>query len=137
MLQAGAVYACDKSICAHSEDCSSNNELFCLQVNIQWSQAESKKIPTPSDLITKLAYKLKPHHIRKQYLRARLYTCADVNIMPASVYRLVFNDPELKKLAHSDLEIGTCKTDNVKIVGSVYSIWSTWTLRSYKKWLFR
>ena len=35
MLQAGAVYACDKSICGHSEDCSSSDESFCLQVKIQ------------------------------------------------------------------------------------------------------
>ena len=38
--------------------------------------------------------------------------------MPASVYKLVFNDPELKKLAPSNLEIGTYTTDTVKIVGS-------------------
>ena len=34
MLQVGAVYACDKSICSHSEDCSSSDESFCLQVKI-------------------------------------------------------------------------------------------------------
>ena len=34
-LQARAVYACDKSICGHSENCSSSNESFCLQVKIQ------------------------------------------------------------------------------------------------------
>ena len=38
--------------------------------------------------------------------------------MPARVYKLEFNDPELKKLAPSTLEIGTFKTDTVKIVGS-------------------
>ena len=38
--------------------------------------------------------------------------------MPASVYKLVFNDPELKKLAPSNLEAGTYTTDTVKIVGS-------------------
>ena len=38
--------------------------------------------------------------------------------MPASAYKLVFNDPELKKLAPSDLEIGTYTTNTVKIVGS-------------------
>ena len=37
--------------------------------------------------------------------------------MPASVYKLVFNDPDLKKLALSTLEIGTYTTDTVKIVG--------------------
>ena len=45
-------------------------------------------------------------------------TCVDVNIMPASVYRFVFKDPEMKKLASSSLEIGTYTTDTVKIVGS-------------------
>ena len=35
MLQVGVVYANDKSICSHSEDCSSSDESFCLQVKIQ------------------------------------------------------------------------------------------------------
>ena len=42
----------------------------------------------------------------------------DVNKMSASVYKLVFKDPDLKKLAPSTLEIGTYTTDTVKIVGS-------------------
>ena len=78
--------------------------IFCLQLKIQYAQAKSK-LPIISYLITNLAYKLKPHHKRNQYLRAFLDTCADVNIMPASVYKLVFQDPDLKKLAPSKLEI--------------------------------
>ena len=42
----------------------------------------------------------------------------DVNIMPTSVYRLVFKDLNMKKLAPSSLEIGTYTTDTVKIVAS-------------------
>ena len=103
---------------AISEDCLSSNELFCLQVKIQWTQAECKKITTPSHLITNFTYKLEPHKTRNQYLRARLDTYADVNIMLARVYKLVFNDQELKKLAPSTLEIGTYATNTVKIVGS-------------------
>ena len=38
--------------------------------------------------------------------------------MPASVHRLVFKDPDLKKLAASTMEIGTYTTDTAKIVGS-------------------
>ena len=72
----------------------------------------------PSHLITDLPYKLKPCQTRNQYIRGRLDTFTDVNIMPASVYKLVFNDPEMKKLAPSSLEIGTYTTDTVKIVGS-------------------
>ena len=97
---------------------SSSNELFCLQVKIQHTQAECKKISTPSYLITNLAYKLKPHLTRNQYFRARFDTCTDVSIMPASEYKLVFNDPELKKLVPSAFKIGTYTTDTVKIIGS-------------------
>ena len=38
--------------------------------------------------------------------------------MPASVYKLVFQDPNVKKLDPNNLEIGTYTTDTVKIVGS-------------------
>ena len=115
MLQVRVVYACDKSICSHSEDCSSSDESFSLQVKLQQSQAECKQIPTPSHLITNLPYKLKPHHTRNQYLREGLDTCGDVNIMPVSVYKLMFNDPELKKLAPSTLAIGTYTIDTVRL----------------------
>ena len=52
------------------------------------------------------------------YLRARLDTCADVNLMPASVYKLIFKDPQMKKLTPSTLQLGMYTTDSVKIVGS-------------------
>ena len=64
MFEAGAVYACSKSIYGHSEDCSSSDESFCLQVKIQQTQAEGKKVPSPSHLITNLTFKLKPHQTR-------------------------------------------------------------------------
>ena len=131
----GAVYACHKSICGHSEDCTSSDESFCLQVKIQWSQAEGKKIPTPSHLITNLAYKLKP--IRQETsISEQDWTHADMDFMPASVYKLVFNDHELKKLAPSDLEIGTYTTDTLKIVGSCLFYLVHQTQRSYKKLAF-
>ena len=52
------------------------------------------------------------------YLRVRLDTCTDVNIMPASVYKLVFRDPNLEKLAPNKMQIGTYTNDTVKIVGT-------------------
>ena len=85
---------------------------------MQHTQVNLKEIPTPTHLITNLAYRLKLSHTRNQYLRARLDTCTNVNIMPTSIYSLVFKDPELKKLAPSNMEIGTYTTDTVKIVGS-------------------
>ena len=38
--------------------------------------------------------------------------------MRASVYKLVFKDPDLKKLVPSTFEIGSYTTDTVKIVVS-------------------
>ena len=116
-LKADALYVQDNSISGQSED-SSSDDSFCLQLKIQCTQTGVKNIPTPAHLIANLAYHLKSHHHRNLYLTARLDTCADVNIMPASVHRLMFKDPEMKKLAPSKLEIGTYTTDTVKIVGS-------------------
>ena len=117
-LQAGTVYAKDSVICGQSEDDSSSEDSLCLQVKVKCTQANLQRIPRPTHLITNLASRLKPHHTRNLYLRARLDTCVHVNIMPASMYRLVFQDPNMKKLAPSRLEIGIYTTDTVKIVGS-------------------
>ena len=87
-------------------------------MQIQGTQA-SNKFPIPHHLITNLEYRLKPHHKRSQYLRARLQTCADLNIMSASVYKLVFQDSDYKMLAPSSkLEMGTYTTNKVKVVRS-------------------
>ena len=111
------MYVPENALYGQSEE-SSSDDSFCLQLKVQCTQAGFKKVPTPTHLITNLAYRLKPYHTRNQYLRARFDTCADVNNMPISVYRLVFKDPDLKKLAPSTMEIGTYTTETVKIVGS-------------------
>ena len=116
-LQTEEVYMQDYSICGQSEEFTSTDDSFCLQVKIQCAQAKSK-FPTTSHLITNLAYMLKPHHKRNQYLRGRLDTYVNVNIMPASVYKPVLQDPDLKKLVPSKFEIGTYTTNTVKLVGS-------------------
>ena len=89
-----------------------------LEVKIKSNQADRQKIRGPIHLITNLAYRLKPHHTRNLYLRARLDTCVDVNLMPASMHKLVFKDPNIKKLDPSSSEIGASTTGTVKIVGS-------------------
>ena len=117
-LQVGAVYAKDSAICSQSEDDSPSEDSFCLQVKVKCKQANLKRIPRPTHLITNLAYRLKLHHTGNLYLRAGLDTCADINIMCASMYRLVFQDPSMKKLPPSSLEIGTYTIDTVNIVSS-------------------
>ena len=133
MLQVDAVYACDNPYAATQKIVHPVMSHSVCQVKIQHSQAEDKKIPTPSHLFTNLAYKLKPHQRRNQYLRERLDTCADVNIMPASVYKLVFNDLELKMLAPTSLKIGTYTTDTEDIgcfPGPPYCIQIDWSVTS-------
>ena len=85
-LQISAVIMQD-SICGQSEDLSSSNDSFCLQLQLQSIQVETK-IPAPQHLITNVAYKLKANYKKTQYLRARLDTCVDVNILPVSLYKL-------------------------------------------------
>ena len=114
----GTVYVQEKAMCSHSEDYISSDDSFCWKIQVQQTQTSSKKIPTPTHLITNLAYRLKPHHSRNKYLRARLDTCTDVNIMPASVYFLLFKDPELKKLDPCNMKIEIYTKDAVKSVGS-------------------
>ena len=113
-LNAGPVYVQDSSVCSHSKE-SSFYESFCLQLQVQRNQVEGKKIPKPVYIITNLAYQLKLHHSRNMYLQARLDTCGDVNIMQASVYHLIFKDPEIKKITPFDMQIGTYMADTVKL----------------------
>ena len=116
-LQIGSVSTQD-SICGQAEDLSSSKNSFCLQLKVKCTQVETK-MPPPQQLITNLAYKLKPHNKKTQYLRARLDTCTAVNIMPVSVYKLVCKDPDYKKhTSSSKLEIGTYTTDKIKVIGS-------------------
>ena len=76
------------------------------------------RFQNPVSLIMNLAYWLKPHHTRNMYLWAWLDTCTDMNIMPASVYQLVFKDPEMKKLQPCKMQISTYTAHTVKIIGS-------------------
>ena len=110
-LNAGPVYVQDSSVCSHSKE-SSSDESFCLQLQIQRNQVEGKKIPNPVYLITNLAHSLKLHHSRNMYLWARLDTCADVNVMLASVYHLIFKDPEMKKITPYNIQIITFMQDH-------------------------
>ena len=90
-LQIGAVYMQD-SISGQLEE-SSSDDSFCLQVQLQSTPVETK-LPTPQHHITNLAYKLKPHK-DTQYLKVRLDTCSDVNIMPVGVFELIFSKVQI------------------------------------------
>ena len=102
----------------HLEEDSTSEDSFCLQVKIKCTLDMKQEVPRPKHLITNLACRLKPHHTRNLYLRARLDTCVDMNLMPDSVYKLVFNDSKMQKLAPSNLQLETYTTETVKIFAS-------------------
>ena len=109
----------------HDADRSGSGSLdtedsFCLQMKIHKTQISHPEVPKPVYLMANLAYHLQEHHKRNQYLRARLDTCADVNLMPMAVYCLMFNDPGLRNLTPSDMEIETYTNEVVKIIGMCY-----------------
>ena len=113
-IQADEMY---DNVHTHASEDSSSNNSFCLQVKMKCKQDGAKKVPRPIHLITNIVYRLKQYHARNQYLRARIDTCADVNLMPVSVYRSLYHDHDLKKLTPSTLKTGTYMTD-VQILGS-------------------
>ena len=112
-LTAGTFQAYD----SQSESESSDNS-FCLQLQIKHVQTQNKNDKKPACLITNLLYRLKMHENRNLYLRERLDTCTYVNIMLASVYKLVFCDPNLDKLTPNKLQIGTYTNNTVKFMGT-------------------
>ena len=117
-LKAGSGHAQGSASYDHSDDDSTSDDSFCLQIKIKQKQAKEQRVPKATHLITNLAYRLQPHHHRNMYLGARLHTYPDVNLMPTSVYQLVFKDPKMQKLTPSNLQVGTYTTDSVKIVGT-------------------
>ena len=109
---------CDNSD-SYASDVSSSEDSFCLQVRIKRQLDATQKSPKLTHLITNIAYWLKQHHTRNQYLRARIDTGAEVNFMPVSVYRLIYHDHDLKKLTPCRLKIGTYTMDTIKIIGTI------------------
>ena len=103
-LQVGALYTHNDADRSSSES-SDTEDSFCLQMKIHKTQISHPKVPKPIYLMANLVYRLQEDHKRNQYLWARLDMCADVNLMPMAIYCLTFNDPGLRKITSSNLEI--------------------------------
>ena len=85
-------------------------------MRIQKQHSQKQQIPKLTHWITNITYQLKQHHTRNQYLRARIDTGAEINLMPVSVYRLIYHDQDLTKLTPCNLKIGTYTMDTIKII---------------------
>ena len=73
---------CDQS----DASLSSSDDSFCLQMQVKSTKAETK-FPAPQHIVTNLAHKLNSQKKKTKYLRARIDTCAETNILPLSVYK--------------------------------------------------
>ena len=65
-------------------------------------------------------WNLKLNHTREKpkFLRARVDTCADVNLMPVSIYKKLFKDEDCTQIVPSNLQLTTYTNKKVKIIGS-------------------
>ena len=92
------------------EDTCKSGDSFCLQMQIKPVQADHESCET-QQLFTHLEYKLKYHRRSTKFLRAR--------IMPASMYKKIFKDPDCSKLMQNQSEgIYTYTTEKILVIGS-------------------
>ena len=100
------------------EDSYSDDSFILHQMKTEANLSQAKsKIPMKTHLIANIPYKINQHQSHHKYLRVRLDTCADVNIMPRSVYQMIFNDPKIKQLAPNDISLGVYTDHQVHILG--------------------
>ena len=90
--------------------------LYQMRAKINMSTTQ-RRVPKKTHLIANLPYRLKQYQTHHKYLRVRLDTCADVNIMPKSVYQMMFTDPEVQQLAPNDISLGVYTDHQVDILG--------------------
>ena len=110
-MTCGRLSTHESSISGHSSDSS------CLQMKVQDKKANTS-VPVPKHLVTNLEFKVKPHKRKTKLLRARVDTCADVNLMPVSIYKKLFKDEDCTQIAPSNLQLETYTNKKVKIIGS-------------------
>ena len=62
---------------------------------------------------------LEPHKKRTKFLTARIDTCTNVNILPISVYRILYKDPDCDMLVPSSKDgISTYTAEKLQVLGS-------------------
>ena len=115
-LQVGRYSSVDQRY--DQEDTSKCDDSFCLQMQIKPEQADQESCET-QQLFTHLEYKLKYHRRSTKFPRTRIGTCSNANVMPASIYKKIFKDPDCSKLMQNQSEgIYTYTTEKIPVIGS-------------------
>ena len=84
-------------------------------VNIHSQKASTSY--TKKCLYANIPYRFQPFHKHKMYLCVQLDTCADINLMPESAYKLVFSDQQTSKLAKNDIDLTAYTRYSVDLIG--------------------
>ena len=129
-LQVEEVYVQENSICGQPKELNSIDESFCLQMRTACISFFQDSLNISSH--NQLSIKVEATPQKKSLPECKITYMCWHNIMPASVYKLVSQDPVLKKPAPSKLETGTYTTDTVKLV-LVFFIWCIQIPNIYKK----
>ena len=72
---------------------------------------------TQKHLYASIPYKLQPYQKHNKYLHVQLDICTDINLMPESIYKLVFNNPHTSKLAKNDTDLTVYTRHSVNLIG--------------------
>ena len=88
-LQVGRYSSVDQQY--DQEDTSESDDSFCLQMQIKPAQADQESCET-QQLFTHLKYKLKYHRRSTKFLRTRIDTCSNANVMSASTLNSAYNE---------------------------------------------
>ena len=75
-------------------------------------------IPVPKHVFTNLEFRIKLHKRKTKFLQARVDTCADVNLIPVSIYKKLFKDEDCTQITPSNLQLGTYTNKKMKIIGT-------------------
>ena len=117
-LQIGRYSAKDSLDNQEDTDVSESEDSFCLQMQIKKSQADQESCDT-QHLETNLHYIVKLYGKKTRILRAKIDTCSNTNIMPASTYKIIYNDPDCLKLQPSEKKgIQTYTKQKIPVIGS-------------------
>ena len=99
-------------------DDSESEDSFCLQMQIMILQADQESCDT-QHLATNLHFNVKPYGKKTKLLRAKIDTCSNINVVPANIYKILYNDPECIKIQPSKMKgIQTYTKQKIPVIGS-------------------
>ena len=87
----------------------------CAKVN-QVKEPQEPRVDKKIVMVT-VPYAKTQNEEPKDCLRMRVDTCADINIMPLSVYQTIFNDPKREKLLPMGIQVTTYNDSTLDLIG--------------------